>query len=617
MVTPLPTPPRIRYLNGERLIRIVAAGASWVGMRKEELNRINVFPVADGDTGTNMSLTFRAASEGIKDLADHSLPNVARALSKACVVGARGNSGMILSHFFLCFADNVGTRLKLRAPELGDILGNSTEALYSAIENPVEGTMLTVIRESMTHAKEVGHQCDDIQTLFERMTEAARASLARTPDLLPALKRANVVDSGGQGFVHFLEGILRYIHGDPIVVPHHHGRFASVEAPFLEETDLEFQYCTEVVLEVPEPLSRQELKRIFHPFGGSLIAITSGKLAKIHVHTNTPDQVFAEAANHGIVTHRKVDDMKLQSRQVLNERSQSPSSAHALPRLGGGPIAIVTDSTSDFPVQWLAERGITVVPLHVRFGTESYRDQFEMSAEQFMTKLLSSSHHPTTSQPAPQDFFEAYEKLAKLPGTKHILSIHISSGLSGTFASAQGAAKRIEGVQVHVLDSGLASVSVGMLVSRAAEMARAGKSIEEIQQHLAKLKDGSNILFTVDTLEYLHKGGRINWAAALLGTFLQFKPILTFQNGKIVTKAKVRGREALLPKVLELLDEGVPKDRDVRFCIVHSRRPEMLGILSPILKQRFKVAGIESQSIGAVVGAHIGPGAWGIAWQAE
>ncbi|MBI3894081.1 MAG: DegV family protein, partial [Candidatus Wallbacteria bacterium] len=157
----------------------------------------------------------------------------------------------------------------------------------------------------------------------------------------------------------------------------------------------------------------------------------------------------------------------------------------------------------------------------------------------------------------------------------------------------------------------------GLMVLRAAELARAGKSVDEIEQHLAKLRQGSNIIFTVDTLEYLHKGGRINWAAAFLGNLLQFKPILTFQNGKIVTKAKVRGREALLPKVLELLDEGVPKNCPVRFCVVHSRRPEMLGVLTPILKQRFQVSSIESQSIGAVIGAHIGPGAWGVAWQTE
>ncbi len=610
-------PPRIRYVNGERLCRIVGAGANWVNLKKEELNRINVFPVPDGDTGTNMALTFRAAAEGLEGLQDRSLPNVARSLSESCVVGARGNSGMILSHFFLCFADQIGNRLKLTAAELGDILAGSVDALYSAIENPVEGTILTVIRESLTEAREIAKEQDDIQTLFEKITVIAKESLARTPDLLPVLKRSNVVDSGGLGYVFFLEGVLRYIHGDPILESQSHSQGTPRDTPRLEDADLEFQYCTEVVMELPELLSRAELKRIFFPFGGSLIAIAAGKLAKVHIHTNTPEKVFQEAERHGTITHRKVDDMKLQSLRVLAEHRRNTGVFPHVPAVQGSQVAIVTDSTSDFPLQEMARHGITVVPLHVRFGTNSYRDQYEMSPDQFFGKLVSSPTHPTTSQPAPQDFIQAYEKLMKESGSKRVLSLHISSQLSGTCVSGQAAAKKIEGLDVSIFDSGIASVSLGMMALKAAELARNGKDVEEIVRVLEKIKERSNILFTVDTLEFLHRGGRINWAQAFIGGLLKFKPILTFQNGKIVTKTKVRGREALLPRVLQLLDEEVPKDVPVRFCIVHSRRPEMTGVLVPLLKQRFHVAGIDTQSIGPVIGAHIGPGAWGVAWQIE
>ena len=613
-----PAHPRIRYVNGERLVRIVAAGATWVAMRREELNRINVFPVPDGDTGTNMSLTFRAAAEGLSNIEDRSLPNVVRRISQACILGARGNSGMILSHFFLCLSEQIGVRLKLRAAELGKILGNSADALYSAIENPVEGTMLTVIRESMKYAEEVGQQNEDIQTLFELTLERARESLARTPELLPVLKRAGVVDSGAQGFVYFLEGILRYIHGDPVVMTHGHGAAHVDSHPSLEAGEIEYQYCTEVVMELPEPLSRAELKRIFHPFGDSLIALTFAKLAKVHVHTNFPDQVFGQAARLGKITHQKVDDMKLQNMKVLSELSaHQVEGGHLAKRTRKGLVAVVTDSTADYPPRFLAEQGVTVVPLHVRFGSESYRDQFEISPEQFFEKLVSSPHHPTTSQPAQQDLLDTYEKLATEMGTRDILSIHIGSALSGTFTAAQTAAKRLENLNIRVFDSGTATVGVGMLALKAAEMARAGRKLDEIWAALEKTRQRSGIIFTVDTLEYLQKGGRITWAAAFLGELLKFKPILMVADGKIGVKTKVRGREALLPKVLDMLGGLLPTSEPVRFCVVHSRRPEMMSVLSPLLKQRYRVAGIDCQSIGSVIGAHVGPGAWGVAWQVE
>src|SRR3990172_9109690 len=203
----------IAYLDGHRLRRALVASARWVAAGREELKRLNVFPVPDGDTGTNFWLTMRSISEAMHRLGDAPLPDVSRTAAQAAVMGSRGNSGMMLSHFLVGFDEGIGSRIRIRARELAAALRRGFERLHASLENPVEGTILTVCREAAHGAEAYAASNDDVGGVLRHTLARAEAALERTPELLAVLREAGVVDAGGKGFVRMIEGIVRLAGG--------------------------------------------------------------------------------------------------------------------------------------------------------------------------------------------------------------------------------------------------------------------------------------------------------------------------------------------------------------------------------------------------------------------
>ena len=241
----------IRYVDGPRLARSLQAAADWVAAGREEINRINVFPVPDGDTGTNFSLTLRAVADALQALGDASLGETAATAARGAVLGARGNSGMMLAHFLLGFADQMRGKDQATAAEVAQGFRRGAEQLYASLDDPREGTILTVAREAAVAAERAASDSPDISAFMTRLLQEGEVSLARTPELMQALKDAGVVDAGGKGFVRMLEGVVRYIEGDPILPA---APFAETEAELAPAAHVEvaaerdFQYCTEVMI---------------------------------------------------------------------------------------------------------------------------------------------------------------------------------------------------------------------------------------------------------------------------------------------------------------------------------------------------------------------------------
>lgn len=206
---------RISYIDGPRLRRSLLAACEYAQLQRSELNRINVFPVPDRDAGTNLALTVQAIADRLRKSDARDFDIVAEEVAQAAVLGARGNVGVMLSHFLLGFAEKAGGQARITAEEFGQALRAGADRLQEALENPVEGTILTVIRDTAVAALEA--KADDFQQLMECLLDKARHSLERTPELLPVLRKAGVVDAGAKGFVHLLEGVVHYIHGDPLV----------------------------------------------------------------------------------------------------------------------------------------------------------------------------------------------------------------------------------------------------------------------------------------------------------------------------------------------------------------------------------------------------------------
>jgi DegV family protein with EDD domain len=274
--------------------------------------------------------------------------------------------------------------------------------------------------------------------------------------------------------------------------------------------------------------------------------------------------------------------------------------------------AIVLDSTADFPQAPERFPNWRVVPLYVRFGEESFKDYVELGPEEFYARLRAAPELPTTSQPTPGDFVAAYEQLA---GYERILSLHIAGGLSGTVESARTAAGMIGGDRVRVHDSNTASAAIAMLGLAAQRRLERGTTDEEIDELVARYASEARLLFTVDTLEFLAKGGRIGRAAAMAGQLLNVKPILTITGGEVVPLTKVRGNHKAMREFVERFTESTEDVPGLRVGIAHADAPEKAEQLVKMVRDLRPQAEIELvTTLGAVVGTHAGPGTVGFFW---
>lgn len=278
--------------------------------------------------------------------------------------------------------------------------------------------------------------------------------------------------------------------------------------------------------------------------------------------------------------------------------------------------AVVLDSTADFPEATQRFPNFRVVPLYVRFGDESFEDYVDITPDRFYERLQSSAELPTTSQPTPGDFLATYEELA--PQYEHILSLQISSTLSGTFGSAQAAAEMLGRDKVRVIDTRTVSASIALLALGVQRRLERGTTNEEIDAFVARYQRDHMLLFTVSTLDYLAKGGRIGRAAALAGNLLNVKPILTIRDGEVVPLKRVRGNAKAFAEFRALLESTSSDSPALKVGIAHAAAPERLEALRKLVKHVRPHAEIEiATTLGAVVGTHAGPGTVGFFWFEE
>ena len=265
-------------------------------------------------------------------------------------------------------------------------------------------------------------------------------------------------------------------------------------------------------------------------------------------------------------------------------------------------VKIVTDSTSDIPAELISELGITVVPVCLLFGEETYRDRIDMSEDEFYEKLTKDPRHPTTTQPTPKDFDEVYKKLSV--ETDGIISIHLSKKLSGTYGSAAQSAKNINNCPIEVIDTNSVSMGLGLVVLEAAKMAKAGKSYQNIIAEVNKIIADVHVVALFDTLKYLSKGGRIGKGKALLGSMLSVKPMLTLKEGEFEPLGQVRNYNKGIDKLLQIL--GSYKTV-TELAVVHSTTPEEAKVLADRATSILAKEHIQIARLGPALGAHGGP----------
>jgi len=602
---------RIAHLDGERLRRVLVAGCLYVQERRGELNRINVFPVPDGDTGTNLALTAAAIADGLRDAGERSVAVIARRAADSAILGARGNCGMILSHFLLGFADGVRGAARLDAATFASALDAASRHVYASLENPVEGTILTVMREVAEAARSTGTA--DFIELVELLLERARETLARTPDLLPVLRAAGVVDAGAMGFVHLLEGAVAYALGDPFVTVENVPVFDEVGAaaarvafPVASER---FRYCTEALVRGAGMPAADEIRAVLRERGDSMIVIRSADLLKVHIHTDEPDDVIGYLKGVGHLVAHKAEDMAAQHATI--ERA---AGAHM--QLARRPISILVDSACNLPDEIIRAHGMVVVPMLVVFGSQALRDGVDVDADTFVERLR-AGEKATTSQPAPASFIEGFRRAARDGET--VLAVMVGSTLSGTFASAEAAARQLDDITIRLFDSRAAGLLEGMLALRAAELAEAGMAPDAVVAELERIRARSGTLLTVERFDNLLASGRVGRGEVMIAGLLDIRPILSLDtDGRVGRLATVRGSRNVRKAVIEALVAAVPAQaRAVRFGIMHVGRPSIVGGLMSDLRSHWSDAEILAAPCTPTLATHVGPGAWGVAWQVE
>ncbi|MEK4030235.1 DAK2 domain-containing protein [Pseudobacillus sp. FSL P4-0506] len=362
----------ITSLDGKRFTDMVQAGAAHLSAHADMVDALNVFPVPDGDTGTNMNLSMTSGAKEVQQNVSDHFGKTAAALSKGLLMGARGNSGVILSQLFRGFSKAVEQQQEVTSKELAQAFEAGVETAYKAVMKPVEGTILTVAKDAAKKAVASAKKQTDIITVMEELVKEARASLARTPDYLPVLREVGVVDSGGQGLLLVYEGFLAELKGeklseavgiapsmDELVNAAHHKNVQS----FMDTSAIEFGYCTEFMVRFEEdklknhPFSEEKFRADLSEYGDSLLVIADEELAKVHIHSEQPGNVLTYGQRYGSLINMKIENMRQQHSNIVDAPAKGPAVAQKEKQ----EIGIVTVCMGEGIAQLFESIGASVV----------------------------------------------------------------------------------------------------------------------------------------------------------------------------------------------------------------------------------------------------------------
>ncbi len=550
---------KITEINGIQLYKSFIAGAQRIFQNQNHLNKINVFPVADADTGTNLASTMRSILNAGEP--QENLKLTAVALADAALVGARGNSGIIFAQFLYGFSNEIKEEETLTPAAFAEYMKNAVRYAYEAIANPVEGTMISVIKDWAEYIYLLKDSLDDFLRMLLDGLKKAMESLNMTTQQMAVLAKNNVVDAGAKGFVVFLEGMFEYFkHGDSVITIENEKIEIAESMETINHEDLTYRFCTEALL-TGKDMTRDKLTEIMSSFGDSMVIAGSPTKMRIHIHTDEPWRLFEEISAVGTISYKKVDDMVLQN-DVASGRKHD--------------IALVTDSTCDIPDDLLKEHQIQVVPLTVHFGEEFFLDRVTMQPEQFFKKLQSSAFYPSTAQPAFPEFVNRYNYL----GThyKSIISAHISGAMSGTWQNSLNAARKISGEtgkNISVVDTKRLGSALGLIVLRTSEAIAAGLSHETIVENMGTWTEKTRILVTSRTMKYMVKSGRVSHSKGLMGKLLGIKPIVAVNNqGKSEVFGKPFSEKASMKMVMKEMTRFIGQDEVWGYAISHASNEE-------------------------------------------
>ncbi|RWZ60583.1 DAK2 domain-containing protein [Halobacillus fulvus] len=417
----------LQTIDGRQLAEMILQGAHHLNKNSQMIDALNVFPVPDGDTGTNMNLSMTSGAEEVKAVEENHAGVVSQALAKGLLMGARGNSGVILSQIFRGFAKAVENKEVLTTKDLAEAFQGGVVTAYKAVMKPVEGTILTVAKDSGKASEEIAEQEDDVIAFMEKVVGAARESLKRTPELLPVLKEVGVVDSGGQGLLTIYEGFLANLKGealpdidetvtmDDMVSAEHH----KLNQDFMNTEDIEFGYCTEFMVKFEEeklkdkPYDDDTFRQELSEWGDSLLVVSDEDLVKVHVHAENPGEALTLGQQYGSLINMKIENMREQHTSLVGDKKAKKKPAEK------AEYGIVTVSMGDGLKKLFESLGATVVIQGGQTMNPSTQDLSEAIKEAHAKKILILPNNKNIIMAAEQAAEIAEEEVAVV-GTKTI-----------------------------------------------------------------------------------------------------------------------------------------------------------------------------------------------------
>ena len=586
-------------LDGRNLYYAFVAGARKVIENQVELNRINVFPVNDGDTGSNLAATIRSVIESLHP--HRSFKITADRIAEATLINARGNSGIIFAQFFYGLSTETGEFRSVTLKQFAEAIIKTVSYVYGAVAKPVEGTMLTVIRDFADYIYNGRNKFPDFNNMISGSYEILKISLLETKSKLAILGKNNVVDAGAKGFVLFFEGIMEFINTrnirELISARPVNASFEKYEEAITEK--MNFRYCTEALIKECR-YDREMLIKTLEEYGDSVVVAGSDKLRRIHLHTNNPAGLFDNLRKAGTITFQKADDM-IRHYQTANERKWN--------------IAIVTDSTCDLPQDLIDNYQINMMPININFGDNHYLDKVTLQPEQFYSMLKETDNHPKTSQINENTFINLYSHLASHYDS--VIAVHLSDKLSGTFFSSQKAALKISrefGKPISVLNSRNLSGSLGLIVLRAAQAIESGFSHDAVVAMAENWIENTRIFVSVRTLKYMVRGGRVSAAKGLIANILNINPVVSIdETGKAVVFDKAFSQKANMEKVMGHIRKISESNKIWNYIVLHANNIKAAEWFSEKMETLTNMKPVAVVNISPVIGANAGEGAASVA----
>jgi len=585
-----------RYLDGDAFALALTSGIHRVLAEQELLNRINVFPVADSDTGTNLSLSLGATLGVLGKPGEKHLGTMLAAVADTLLDSARGNSGAILAQFFQGMSDSAGEITRFTTYTFAKAMTLGNEYAHDALSKPREGTILSVIAafaESATHQVNSFPE-DEFPAVMTNAMQSVEEALANTPNQLDVLRKAGVVDAGAKGFAELVSGMEGYLR-DGTIEPLPDTSIAQDIEPAIDlseaDNDSKFRFCTECIV-TGSGIDRRKLREALTELGDSLVLAGTKRKAKIHIHVDEPEQVFDTARRFGDLSAEKADDMHRQQHATQND---------------GRRFAVIVDSGADIGDADMERLDIHMVPCRIQFGDHGYLDKVSITIDEFYEELEINPSHPTTSQPAPGDFRRQYQFLAS--HFDDVISINLTSAASGTYQAARLAASRTNAPgNVHIVDSLNASFGQGQLAVFAAECAEAGLDVETTLEAVKAQVPETTSYAILSDLRFAVRGGRLPSWVRTIAELMRVTPIIyTTRAGGVSLSGCLFGRRNRIERFARYIAKRAPEG-PVEIGIGHAlSEDDAKEFRQHIQRLLPDIAKIVVGGLGPGLGVHAGP----------